>query len=339
MRQCRDIEEQLTAYLDGVLEAGEKESVEEHLSTCSHCLTAFKDLQRTREILARLDEVDPPSGLAEQIMSRIHEREERRKGLFAKLFFPLHIKIPVQALATILVVVLSVYIYKTTLPEMGNFERVPEPQVTGTGSPAAKKDISPKIPAAAPAPQRSSRKAQAEKKEPAPPPQTAAAPDIAPHDEKTFVPETHADDNNALSFSKAAPPPREERLKTRGTAVREEKSKAPEAQHIPPLPTGPRDVRSHIAMTAGNPGEAAGQAKMIMRSLGGTGIVERAEGNTAIVSGWIDTAVLGDLTDRLKEIAAVDESKSSFVSGMRTAFIEIHISGTDSGREEKPADR
>jgi hypothetical protein len=60
------------------------------------CLHKIEDLKRIRAILADLDEVDPhrPDG---KILSRIHEEEKTKAGIFHRLFFPLHIKIPVQA--------------------------------------------------------------------------------------------------------------------------------------------------------------------------------------------------------------------------------------------------
>ena len=51
-------------------------------------------------------------------MNRVREEAEPKKGLLQRLFYPLHIKIPVEALATCLVVVLALFVYKNTEPEM-----------------------------------------------------------------------------------------------------------------------------------------------------------------------------------------------------------------------------
>jgi hypothetical protein len=58
-------------------------------------------------------------------MARVREEAESRKGILERLFYPFHIKIPIEALATCLVVVLAVYMYKTTGHEM---KTLPEPQ-------------------------------------------------------------------------------------------------------------------------------------------------------------------------------------------------------------------
>ena len=51
-------------------------------------------------------------------MARVREEAEGKRGLLRKLFYPLHIKIPLEAVASILVVVLAVYVFKATDPEM-----------------------------------------------------------------------------------------------------------------------------------------------------------------------------------------------------------------------------
>jgi hypothetical protein len=51
-------------------------------------------------------------------MARVREEAEGKRGLLRKLFYPLHIKIPLEAAASILVVVLAVYVFKATGPEM-----------------------------------------------------------------------------------------------------------------------------------------------------------------------------------------------------------------------------
>jgi hypothetical protein len=353
MKQCGDVENQFTAYLDGLLGTGERKIVEEHLSACSHCLRKLEDLRRIQEILAGLDEIDPPPGLTEKILSRIHEGGERKEGFFRKLFFPLHIKIPVQALATVFVVVLSVYIYRSTLPEMGRFERPPmSPQVAEKRSPAVKENVPTERPVISASPEPSLRQTQAGKKEPAQ--RQAAAPEVAagassaPKDnntaghsgavaERVLAPERHAAD--VPSFSKAAPPPGAGQIRTRGTAVREENSRAPEPVPAPPLRAESPDVRNRIAIISDNPRQTALQAATIIRSLGGTRIEETTKDGIVIVSAWIDTDVLGELKDRLKEIASVDEPKSVFVSGPKSTFIEITIRRTASGHKGNPAGR
>jgi hypothetical protein len=145
--------------------------------------------------------------------------------------------------------------------------------------------------------------------------------------------------NDIPSFSKSAPPADAGRFVTRGTGAKEEGRAAPQAAPAPPLRAAMQGARSRIALVSGNPRETAVQVMTVMRSLGGTRIEEKAGDNVTTVSGWIDTGVLGELKDRLKELAVMDEAKSSFLSGPRSAPVEITIREMTNSREEKPVDR
>jgi hypothetical protein len=132
MIKCAHCKEQLSAYLDGIMTAEEKKLIEEHLSTCEQCKAALSELMETRETLRNLEEVEPPPWFTQTIMNRVREEAEPRKGLLQRLFYPLHIKIPVEALATCLVVVLALFVYKNTEPEI---KAIHEPEETVTASP------------------------------------------------------------------------------------------------------------------------------------------------------------------------------------------------------------
>jgi hypothetical protein len=118
MIKCAHCKEQLSTYLDGIMTAEEKRLIKEHLSMCEHCSLALSELKKTQEALRNLEEVEPPLRFTQKIMNRVREEAEPRKGLLQRLFYPLHIKIPVEALATCLVVVLALFVYKNTEPEI-----------------------------------------------------------------------------------------------------------------------------------------------------------------------------------------------------------------------------
>ena len=96
--------------------------INEHCAQCSRCQRSLQDLKKTTNILEKLDELEPPSWLAEKIMAGIYETEQK-KTWFQRIFLPLRVKVPVQALAMAFVVVLSVYLYRSTAPEPGNLAR------------------------------------------------------------------------------------------------------------------------------------------------------------------------------------------------------------------------
>ncbi len=134
MITCPLTKEQLSAYLDGIMTAEERRLVEDHLSTCGQCGLAFSELKDAREVLRNLEEVEPPPWFTQKIMNRVREDAESKKGLLQKLFYPFHIKIPIEALATCLVVVLALFIYKNAGLDM---KVIDKPEEVAAVSPQA----------------------------------------------------------------------------------------------------------------------------------------------------------------------------------------------------------
>ncbi len=115
---CREIEERLSALLDDTLPAEERRKVEEHLASCPSCARALADLRKTVGLVRDLEEVEPPPWLRQKIMTRVREEAApKKKGILRALFFPLHIKVPVQAFAVVLIAVLAFQVYRTSEPE------------------------------------------------------------------------------------------------------------------------------------------------------------------------------------------------------------------------------
>jgi len=112
MKNCKDIENSLPLYSEGLLSEAEKKAVEEHLAECADCSKALADLKKAAAITQELSEVEPPPWFREKIMARVREEAEK-KSFAQKWFYPLRIKIPVQVMATIVIAVLAVYIYRS----------------------------------------------------------------------------------------------------------------------------------------------------------------------------------------------------------------------------------
>lgn len=168
---CPRIKEMLSGYLDGALGPADNKVVEEHLASCAQCSVQLEDLRRTIAGLRGLDDVDPPAWFTQRVMARI--REERPRGsLLRRLFFPLHVKVPLQTAATVLIAVATIYIFRTmqhgAAPDgdlrqgsetaiMEKKEKPGEPQTSpagptaGTEAPATRESIPPVV---TPAPHR-----------------------------------------------------------------------------------------------------------------------------------------------------------------------------------------
>lgn len=108
----------MPAYLEGLLSPEEKVLVEEHLASCRQCSNALEALKKTGKLVRELEEVDPPPWFTQRIMFRVREEAKQETGIIRKLFYPIHIKIPVQALATVLIAVLAFQIYRVGEPEI-----------------------------------------------------------------------------------------------------------------------------------------------------------------------------------------------------------------------------
>ena len=142
--ECQDIRKNLSAYREGMVSPEEQELVEQHLASCRSCSAALYELNRAGEVVRNLKEVEPPPWMKQKIMARVREEEEQRKGVFRKLFYPLHIKVPLEAFATVLIAVVAVYVFKAVEPQMKDLQ-VPSP-----GEPMTARQEAP-YPAKAPA--------------------------------------------------------------------------------------------------------------------------------------------------------------------------------------------
>ena len=124
---CNEIENRLPAYLEDLLSPEERKSITGHLTSCPRCSRAFAGLKKAEQLVRGLGEVEPPPFFEQRIMSLVIEEAGQKEGILRRLFYPLHIKVPIQALATLLVAVLVIYVYQTGDPEMKQMAPLPIP--------------------------------------------------------------------------------------------------------------------------------------------------------------------------------------------------------------------
>ncbi len=144
---CKEIETVLPALLEGALSGLEKKTVEEHLHACESCSKALRDLKKSDELVKCLEEVEPPPWLKTRVMARVREEAGQKEGLFRKLFYPLYIKVPIQAFAMVLIAVVAWNIYRTGEPEFRQIappavvEEVPKAVAPAEPAPAEKPTV------------------------------------------------------------------------------------------------------------------------------------------------------------------------------------------------------
>lgn len=116
--RCDDVRIKLSGYLDGEVSSEEKKAVEGHLSGCEACRRALSELEKTVGCLRAVGEVEPPPWFTQKVMQRVREESAKKTGLLRRLFFPLRVKLPAEALALALVAVAAVYVFNMIKPEV-----------------------------------------------------------------------------------------------------------------------------------------------------------------------------------------------------------------------------
>jgi hypothetical protein len=124
--ECSRIRDKLSDYIDRELSDQEINLIEAHLRSCEECTRALADLRTAVVVTQGLGEVEPPSWLAQKVMNRVREEGGQKRGLIQKLFFPVHIKAPLEVFAAIAVVVTAFYIFRTVEPGIHQSAVAPE---------------------------------------------------------------------------------------------------------------------------------------------------------------------------------------------------------------------
>jgi anti-sigma factor RsiW len=325
---CKEIEDQLPGMIDGALPETEKKRIEAHLETCASCRKAFADLRMSDERVKSLEEVEPPPWLKTRVMARVREEAEQKEGFLRKFFYPLHIKVPIQALATVLIAVVAWNVYKTGEPE---FRQMAPPLTTVREVPQVQ---APPVPAAGKA-KRDESPAAREKKAFAPPP--APGQEAAPQRAATVREETTADAEKPLerlgAAKRAAEPPKYEDARRGTGAARsgeadralDQKQKAMKApvgavakeagkQEAPPA-AGPMLSAAvpprpdlEITLRARDPASAAAEAETLLTQLSAKTVDRQTREGRVILTARIKTERLEALRERLKSLGLVQES-------------------------------
>lgn len=115
--ECAGIQELLSEYIDGTLDAKDVAVVEHHISTCTACKEELIAIRAMVKELGALEPVKAPSDFLE----KIHERMEARfdfSRFVRKLFVPFRVKIPLQLAAAATAAILVVLVLNVQFPEI-----------------------------------------------------------------------------------------------------------------------------------------------------------------------------------------------------------------------------
>ncbi|MGD2246578.1 MAG: zf-HC2 domain-containing protein [Candidatus Aminicenantes bacterium] len=106
--ECDRIEELLSPYLEDELSPKDRQSVEQHLNSCTDCADLLSFLRDTNEALTAFPEVE----ISENLKNRLYEIPVEKKKFVLNLDFLLRPSLqPVLAVATILLMLISFYLF------------------------------------------------------------------------------------------------------------------------------------------------------------------------------------------------------------------------------------
>src|SRR5215468_6266219 len=108
---CAEVQKYLSDFLEKSVDNERARAIEDHLAVCSLCNEELAGLAECQRLVSSLPVVEPPLGFTSRVMARVREAEHS-PSLWKRLFWPLRIKIPLQATAVVLIAVLAAYIYQ-----------------------------------------------------------------------------------------------------------------------------------------------------------------------------------------------------------------------------------
>jgi len=290
--ECKNIQKRHSAYIEKAVSPQEKAAIDAHLKQCKGCRQALADLKRTIKYVRQLEEVEPPRWLAQKIMARIRAEAEKKPGIVKRLFYPIHIKLPLEAIAVIFIAVGAIYVFKNMLPDM-QLAKIP----TET------KEMAP-VPATAP---KKEAPAAPSKKEPAP----ATAGDQLIYEKRMG---TQAERSMGKTKAPAKMTEQERTAPAAGTAYRDESDHrgllAPQA--VSPKAAAKGKAREvHFLVHVEDLDTASRDIAETLRQLGGRAITTEPLKNRAVIDAEINVNKLQELTDQLHLIGEVQEKGSA----------------------------
>ncbi|MCM2358044.1 MAG: DUF2275 domain-containing protein [Geobacteraceae bacterium] len=308
MMEHAEIRRKLSAYLDNAVSGEEKEEVKRHLGRCGNCRAALADLEMTIGRLRSLPQVEPPPWLAGKIMAKVREAAAPKRGLWQRLFFPLHVKLPLAALALLFICVAGYYLARTVSPELPLTapppvarEEAPAP-ATAPPQPSAPQTSLPEAPAplppAAPGSPAAVPQQKMEAPATAPLPSPAQAPTPAMPAKPMPPPELQsADEEIGVGREALRPLGREEKGVSRGM-MQQKKAAEDEA-----LPAG----KAEVTLRVSDPATAAETIEQAVTRHGGRISGQAYSGESHLLFIRIEAQRLPGLLDRLGRIGTVLE--------------------------------
>lgn len=119
---CRQIETELSAYLDGELPASQQADIAAHLAECGHCQQRLVEMRKLADGVAALPQLQPSPQFLGEVRARIRGQTEPAEVLQPSwidlLFRPAWLKVPLEAVAVIAILVTAVVLMPPRRPSL-----------------------------------------------------------------------------------------------------------------------------------------------------------------------------------------------------------------------------
>ena len=116
LMECNEVCDQFSSLFEGELKPPEEEKVREHLAFCPNCEKEWKEFRQMMGWLHAVEEEDVPEGFLPEIQKKREERKGKERRVGDRFFRSM--KIPIQAVAMVMIVFLGLYLTKMTPFEM-----------------------------------------------------------------------------------------------------------------------------------------------------------------------------------------------------------------------------
>ena len=316
------IRHKLSDFLDNAVSATEKTEIESHLKSCTICSDALEELRKTVEQVRQIEEVEPPTWMTQKIMAKVRVEAEVKKSWYQQFFFPLAVKLPIQAVAVLFLAITAYYVYQNINPAekyseapLAKFEAAKPAAPTLSPAPEPKMQGESALPKKVPqSPQYKALDMKQEYEKPAPPlgegapaPAASAAPVIeakkdAASGKQAFEPQAAAPATmqdkaeRSLGFVAAG-----ETKPSDPALQRKEQSAVAEAGGI-------RISLSVTVMAA-----ADKKVESIVRELKGAVIRRKESVDTRTIAVSLDAKMLGALREKLGKVGELKEKETPSV--------------------------
>ena len=131
---CQEARDLFSARADGLLGPDQRVALQGHLEGCVACRSEWERFSRTVELLQSVPEAQAPPAFARRVLEATR-REPWPRRLLRSVFVPLHVKLPLEAAAVVLVSTL-VILFSRQSPEFRRAVEAPPPAVTAPASEA-----------------------------------------------------------------------------------------------------------------------------------------------------------------------------------------------------------